>query len=143
MIRTNQRGQSVVEFAVVLPFLLLLLMGAIEFTVILYDKAVITNASREGARLGISTPYSSTQPYANATQVKQAVYDYCTQRLITFSGSNNLDMNLITLSGMGGATGTQLTVSVQFNYGFLVFPRLLGWSQSTLPLNAATTMLFM
>ena len=31
----------------------MLLFGIIEFGIILYDKAMITNASREGARAGI------------------------------------------------------------------------------------------
>ena len=48
-----QQGTSLVEFAFVAPFFLLLLFGIIEFSVILFDKATITNASREGARVGI------------------------------------------------------------------------------------------
>ena len=53
-IRFNcQKGAAAVEFAIVLPLLLMLLFGIIEFSVILYDKAMITNASREGTRAGI------------------------------------------------------------------------------------------
>ena len=49
----GQRGASAVEFAIVLPVLLLLLFGTIEFGVLFFNKAVITNASREGARRGV------------------------------------------------------------------------------------------
>ena len=42
-----------VEFAIVLPLLLMLIFGMIEFSVMLYDKAMLTNATREGARFGI------------------------------------------------------------------------------------------
>ena len=49
----NQRGASAIEFAIVFPLLVLLLFGIIEFSLILYDKVMITNASREGARAGI------------------------------------------------------------------------------------------
>ena len=49
----NQTGASAVEFAIVLPILVLLVFGIIEFSVALYDKAMITNASREGARAAI------------------------------------------------------------------------------------------
>ena len=45
-----QRGAAAVEFAIVLPLLLVFVFGIIEFGFLLYDKAVITNASREGAR---------------------------------------------------------------------------------------------
>ena len=49
----SEQGASAVEFALVLPMLMLLTFGIIEFGVLLFDKAVITNASREGARFGI------------------------------------------------------------------------------------------
>ena len=49
----EQKGVAALEFAIILPVLLLLTCGIIEFSVALYDKAMITNASREGARAGI------------------------------------------------------------------------------------------
>ena len=48
----NQNGAALVEFAIVLPVLLMLIFEMIEFSLLLYDKAMITNASREGARAG-------------------------------------------------------------------------------------------
>ena len=50
---SSQKGASLVEFALVLPLLMLILWGIIEFGLLLYNKQVITNASREGARAGI------------------------------------------------------------------------------------------
>ncbi len=47
----NQNGQSLVEFALVIPLLLLILMGIIEFGLMFSSFITITNASREGARL--------------------------------------------------------------------------------------------
>ena len=41
---------AAVEFALVLPVLLLILFGIINFGTLMYDQAVITNAAREGAR---------------------------------------------------------------------------------------------
>jgi Flp pilus assembly pilin Flp len=49
---TCQRGASAVEFALLLPLLVLFVFGIIEFGAWFYDQAVITNASRVGARLG-------------------------------------------------------------------------------------------
>jgi Flp pilus assembly protein TadG len=51
--RQALQGAAVIEFALILPLLLLLLIGGIDMSLALYDKAVITNASREGARAGI------------------------------------------------------------------------------------------
>lgn len=46
------RGQSLVEFALILPVFLILLFGLIDFGMALNRWVVITNAAREGARLG-------------------------------------------------------------------------------------------
>jgi len=42
----------VVEFALILPLFLLLVFGTLEFGRAYYDMHLITNAAREGARLG-------------------------------------------------------------------------------------------
>jgi Flp pilus assembly protein TadG len=49
----NNRGQAMLEFALVLPILLLLVFGIIDFGIIFFDNLVITQAAREGARVGV------------------------------------------------------------------------------------------
>jgi hypothetical protein len=49
---TSLRGQSVVEFAMVLPFLMLLILGAVEFGFVFNANLSLEYASREGARVG-------------------------------------------------------------------------------------------
>ena len=47
---TNKRfGQSVVEFALILPILLLIIMGALDLGRAFYMKIAIINSAREGA----------------------------------------------------------------------------------------------
>ena len=48
--KKNSRGQSLVETAIVLPIILLIIMGIIEFGLLFNNYIIITNASREGAR---------------------------------------------------------------------------------------------
>jgi Flp pilus assembly protein TadG len=55
MIR-DQNGGAAVEFAIILPLLIALLFGIVEFGLLLYNKQIITNASREGARDSCSGP---------------------------------------------------------------------------------------
>jgi hypothetical protein len=50
----RQEGAVIVELAIVLPLLLLIAFGIIEFGVLLYNKQVVTNASREVARAAIN-----------------------------------------------------------------------------------------
>ena len=49
----NQDGVTIVEFALIAPLLFLLIFGMIEFSLLLFNKHVITNASREIARAGV------------------------------------------------------------------------------------------
>ena len=55
--KNGERGASAIEFAVILPLLLVVLFGIIEFGFVLYNKAVLTNACREGARAGIVSAF--------------------------------------------------------------------------------------
>jgi Flp pilus assembly protein TadG len=53
----GREGAAAVEFAIVLNLLLLLLMGMIDFGHAWFLRQVITNASREGARVGVVYPH--------------------------------------------------------------------------------------
>ncbi len=48
--RRRSRGQELVEFALVLPLLILILFGAIDLGRVFHAAITITNAAREGAR---------------------------------------------------------------------------------------------
>jgi Flp pilus assembly protein TadG len=56
---SEERGAEVVEFAVVLPLLLLVLMGIIDFGMLFQRYHVVTNAAREGARVAVLPGYST------------------------------------------------------------------------------------
>jgi Flp pilus assembly protein TadG len=48
--RSREAGQSMVEFALVLPLLIIMLLGIIQFGFILNGLVVVNAAAREGAR---------------------------------------------------------------------------------------------
>jgi hypothetical protein len=66
----QDRGQSMIEFAVVLPLLLVVVLGLIEVSYALYDQHVVTKLTREGSNL-ISRD-TSLQDAANALSHMQA-----------------------------------------------------------------------
>jgi hypothetical protein len=51
--RTPRRGQALVEFALVVPLLLLLTFALVDFARGIFIYSVISNAAREGARYAI------------------------------------------------------------------------------------------
>ncbi|MEI6207934.1 MAG: TadE/TadG family type IV pilus assembly protein [Desulfuromonadales bacterium] len=51
--KAAEKGQALVEFALILPLLLLLLFGIIEFGRAFFQKNMTINAAREGARFAV------------------------------------------------------------------------------------------
>ena len=52
----RERGQSLVEFALVVPLFLLIVAGMVDFGLALYSNITALNAAREGARLTVTYP---------------------------------------------------------------------------------------
>ena len=53
---TREEGGAVVEFALVLPLVLLLLLGVVEVAVIARTQLEVSQAAREGAREAATSP---------------------------------------------------------------------------------------
>lgn len=77
----NQKGAQAVEFALALPFFVLILFAVLDFGLLVYNKAVITNASREAARRGVIL----TATAWNTTTIKQVACNYAKSAVITVS----------------------------------------------------------
>lgn len=136
---TNKRnGQSLVEFALVLPLLLILTFGIIEFGLIMYNKAVITNASREGARIGIVAQDRSNIA-AIQTQITTTVTSYAAGRLVTF-GNPVGALQVLSPNFSGSTFGSNLTVTVRYNYRFLLLPGFITTMANPLVMEATTVM---
>jgi len=132
--RLNQKGAAAVEFALVLPVLLILVFGIVEFSVALYDKAVITNASREGARAGIVFRV----PPMTDGEILDTISTYCQNRLLTFGTPTQVTTTIVREGA--GASGDDLTVQVQYQYGFLVIPKFITGITGGIQLDAQTIM---
>ena len=58
--RGRTRGQTLAEFALVLPILIVMLMGIFDLGRAIFAYNAITNAAREGARLGIVNQWADS-----------------------------------------------------------------------------------
>jgi Flp pilus assembly protein TadG len=138
----NRKGTEVVEFAIVSLLLFLLLFGIIDFGILLFDKAVITNASREGARAGIvqcwdnnTTPATYTP--LDETEIRGIVNNYLSTHLISFGPSTpTINVNDTDLNGSGFGEGDLRSVRVTYPYTFLGF----GFIGTSITLTAETAM---
>jgi len=125
----NNRGVAAVEFAICLPILILLVCGSIEFGLLFYNQQVITNASREGVRAGITGEMTDDE-------IKKIVLTYCNHsegpednELINLNGSDELQADLVTVSAPDA--NNDRTVRVTYDYDFL-FGAILGFTDKTL-----------
>lgn len=67
----RERAAAIVEFAVVLPLLLTILFGIIEYGWVFMVRQTLQTAAREGCRLAVLQ--TSTDPYANVIERVNAV----------------------------------------------------------------------
>jgi Flp pilus assembly protein TadG len=130
----NHQGAAAIEFAVVFPILLLILLGIIEFSFILYDKAVISNACREGARAGIV----QQSPRVSASQIEATVKN-CSSHLINFRGGS-ITPTVSTSNAPCTDFGDNLTVTATFHYNFFSISNFVPMLASGVDLTAQSVM---
>jgi Flp pilus assembly pilin Flp len=64
----DERGAELVEFALVLPLMLLTMLGILDFGLLFQRYHVVTNAAREGARLAVLPGYADEDVETRVTQ---------------------------------------------------------------------------
>jgi len=133
MNKIHQRGMAAVELALVLPIFLVLVFGMVEFSLMLYDKAVITNASREAARAGIV----ASSPKLTMGQIQTVATNYCSTSLISLGAAA---VPTVTVTGAGGGYGTALSVTVSYVYSSIGVLSFLDWFNSPFNLTAISVM---
>jgi Flp pilus assembly protein TadG len=125
----RERAQGLVEFAVVLPLFLVLLLATIDFGWALRAYVTATNSAREGARSGA---VGATEANIKAKAVS--------------TSSGLLSTTDVSVTGAQGASGSAVTVNVSYDYdyitplgGILNFISA-GALPDPLPITTSTTM---
>ena len=139
----TQRGNALVEFALVLPLLLLIFAGIVDFGFLFQRYEVITNAAREGARIGVLPGYE-------AADVQQRVLDYV-QAGLSMSADDAAeavgtpDVQTVMLAVATGAPFAATQVTVSFTYNYLIIGPIVNlvtggdWAAS-ITINSRSTM---
>jgi len=116
----GEAGAAAVEFALILPLLVFLVLGGMDFGHAFYIQHLITTASREGARYGSQYhPTSSAGSPVAPNALNPSISDYVKLAAPTGLGYADLlssDANLTVTPGGAGYTsntaGDILTVTV-------------------------------
>lgn len=99
----SDRGATALEFGIVVPILILLLLGIVEFGVVFQHKLALTHAAREGARMASVNKW-------NEASVKQAAFPIVPTVTVTPNPPST------------AAMGTPITVVLTYNYDWKLLP---------------------
>lgn len=127
-LRGDTRGQAAVEFAIVLPLLLLFLIGVFEFGRAWNVYHAETDAARLGARSAAVADPATTQ---------DSVYSIVRRAL----ARDAIDTNAvtITMTGWRAGTGTPVSVALQVPYTFVFLRPFLHWTSSQAAITLRST----
>lgn len=114
----NETGQAIIEFALIAIVFFGLLLGIIEFAILLFNQQVITNAGREGARFGVVARPVDLK--VTRDQIIAETKNFAQSHVVSF-GNKSLSVDAQFASGLQSCEKTQdvLTVTVDYSHSFL------------------------
>jgi Flp pilus assembly protein TadG len=159
--KRGERGQAIIEMALTLPLLLVIVMGIFDFGFMFQKYEVVTNAAREGARVGVLGDFTPANA-ATSPLGRQRALDYLAVGGIDLAGhmrgsvascagavvADSVCVSAVvadtTITGSSPAKIVrQLTVTVEHDHQFdFVGPilNLFGGTLGTTRLRAVSTM---
>jgi Flp pilus assembly protein TadG len=113
----DDAGAELIELAIVLPLLLFVIAGIMDFGFLFQRYEVVTNAAREGARIAVLPGYAESD-------VQARVQNYLTVSGLTDTATTAVTAGTETLPG--GMTVTTTAVDVQYPASFFFLGPLAG-----------------
>jgi Flp pilus assembly protein TadG len=144
----NERGQSLVEMAISLIIILFLLVGAVEFSIALYQYVAMRDAAQEGAL------YGSIHPDEEA-QIKQRVVAAASDVLTLSPDNTNVQIEILPTSAPrcegltydpDTASMVPNTIKVTVTFSHTIFmplvPAMIGTNTINLTAEVTDTILY-
>ena len=131
--RKGERGSELIEFALVFPMLLMVVLAIVDFGFLFQRYEVVTNAAREGARVAVLPGYTTSDIQARVTS-------YATAGGLPTAPTVSIAATTITA---GSSTWPATTVNVSYSHQYLFLGGIASWfggSFSSVTLTAASTM---
>jgi hypothetical protein len=119
--RAGERGQALAEFALVLPLLLLLIAGIVEFARAWNIKQAVTDAAREGIRHVVLADGKTLAEAKTKIEERLALASIETSS-VAFSSPG-----CPTVSNCVHVSGEQMSVDVSTQYRMAFIGTLLKW----------------
>jgi Flp pilus assembly protein TadG len=120
-----QSGSQLIEFALVLPILLMIVAGIADFGILLRTNSVTANAAREGARIAV-IPGNEENDYALA---RARVAEALAEGNLTGAAVVTVAQESVTIAPNTLAAGVRVTIDYAHNTLFL--PTIVGFINGT------------
>lgn len=118
----SESGNALIEFALVIPLLLLTVLGIVDFGFLFQRMQVMTNAAREGARMAVLPGYAAADVQARAKNFVQ------TGGVPTTTSNPAVQVTNVTIpTGAGGPTMSGKRVEVTYTHQYLFIGPIAGW----------------
>lgn len=122
----RERGQAVIELALTLPLLLLIVLGVFDFGLMFQKYEVVTNAAREGARVGVLPDYTPADAALRAQQYMavgglpvSTAPRACGAPIVKNTWCAEAVVSTTTITGSSPAKDVdQVTMTVEFDYEY-------------------------
>jgi Flp pilus assembly protein TadG len=122
----DERGQAMVEFALVLPILMALLLGIIQFGIVFNNYITLTDATRAGARKAAVSRFDGDSGASAKLEVENSAQGLDQSKLApTISVTASPDWN---------TPGNEVTVTASYPYSI----NILGWTVKAGNLTSTT-----
>jgi Flp pilus assembly protein TadG len=132
----DERGSNLIEMALVTMFVLLPLMAlTVDIGRVFHDYLIITNAAREGARLGARVPCNATNHALLQTAIQDAVIQEASNSGVTLAAGNVTILPDPVGDGCAAA-GSAIDVTVTYTYA-TIMGSFVGHSTFTLTSKAS------
>jgi Flp pilus assembly protein TadG len=128
LFRAGDGGQAVIEFALTLPLLLITVMGIFDFGLMFQKYEAVTNAAREGARIGVLPDYTPTHAQQRAlaylaasgmTGAPRGTIASCAGGFVAGSRCVSAVLGTTTITGVTPAvTVSIITVTATYDYRY-------------------------
>lgn len=125
--KRHDGGQAMVEFAIVIPLLLMIMIAVFEFARAWNVYHIMTDAARAGARTAV---------VADPTVTQDSVINIV--RAALARGAVNPDLATITVTGFRTGTGTPAEVQIELPYQFVFIRPFMGWTSSDASITLTT-----
>jgi Flp pilus assembly protein TadG len=139
----KRNGQSLIEFAITLPILVLLLLGTIDFGMAIFSYSMLRDAAQEGAFYGSFNPENTAEIENRARNISPRAEDEIFSSPVRLTDAEEIGVNVQVLGAacQGATNGVANSIRVDVTYKYPILMPIIGQliGSGKIPLRGSAT----